>query len=127
MKHLKKYSLLFILGAVGYASIEIIFRGFTHWSMAIAGGLCFILFSVVSELFRERSIFLRAAVSALCVTAVEFIFGVVFNLWLGMGVWDYSDRAFNILGQVCPAFTVIWAGIALAFLPLADIINRDFA
>ena len=127
MKYLKKYSLLFILGAVGYASMEIIFRGFTHWSMVIAGGLCFILFSMVAGLFAERSIFLRAAVSALCVTAVEFIFGVVFNLWLGMGVWDYSDRAFNILGQVCPAFTVLWAGIALAFLPLADIINRDFA
>jgi uncharacterized membrane protein len=44
-----------------------------------------------------------------------------------MGVWDYSGRAFNILGQVCPAFTVLWAGIALAFLPLADIINKNYA
>ena len=127
MKIIKKYSLLFILGAVGYAAIEVIFRGRTHWSMMIAGGLCLILFSMVSELLSGRSILLKAALCAVGVTAIEFIFGVIFNIWLGMGVWDYSDRSFNILGQVCPAFTIIWAGIAIAFLPLADIINRDYA
>ena len=127
MKYIKKYSLLFILGAVGYAAIEVIFRGRTHWSMMIAGGLCLILFSMVSELLSGRSILLKAALCAVGVTAIEFIFGVIFNIWLGMGVWDYSDRSFNILGQVCPAFTIIWAGIAIAFLPLADIINRDYA
>ena len=127
MKHIKKYSLLFILGAVGYAAIEVIFRGRTHWSMMIAGGLCLILFSMVSELLSGRSILLKAALCAVGVTAIEFIFGVIFNIWLGMGVWDYSDRSFNVLGQICPDFTVLWAGIALAFLPLADIINRDFA
>jgi uncharacterized membrane protein len=127
MKYIKKYGLLFILGAVGYAAIEVIWRGETHWSMMIAGGLCFILFSMVSELFEGWSILLKAVVCAVGVTAVEFIFGAVFNLWLGMGVWDYSGRAFNILGQICPDFTVLWAGIALAFLPLADIINRDFS
>ncbi len=127
MKYIKKYLHLFILGAVGYAAIEVIWRGETHWSMMIAGGLCFILFSMVSELFEGRSILLKAAVCAVGVTAVEFIFGVIFNIWLGMGVWDYSGRAFNILGQICPAFTVLWAGIALAFLPLADIINKNYA
>ena len=127
MKIIKKYSLLFILGAVGYAAIEVIWRGRTHWSMMIAGGLCLILFSMVSELLSGRSILLKAALCAVGVTAIEFIFGVIFNIWLGMGVWDYSDRSFNILGQVCPAFTIIWAGIAIAFLPLADIINRDYA
>ena len=88
MKIIKKYLHLFILGAVGYAAIEVIWRGETHWSMMIAGGLCFILFSMVSELFEGRSILLKAAVCAVGVTAVEFIFGVVFNLWLGMGVWS---------------------------------------
>ena len=127
MKIIKKYSLLFILGAVGYAAIEVIFRGRTHWSMMIAGGLCLILFSMVSELLSGKSILLKAALCAVGVTAIEFIFGVIFNIWLGMGVWDYSDRSFNILGQVCPAFTIIWAGIAIAFLPLADVINRDYA
>ena len=126
-RRIKKYPLLFLIGAVGYGAIEMIWRGYTHYSMMIAGGLCFILFSFVSERLEGRHILLKAAFCALGVTAIEFIFGVVFNLWLKMGVWDYSDMPLNLLGQICPLFTVLWAGIAIAFLPLADIINREFA
>lgn len=127
MKYIKKYGLLFILGAVGYAAIEIIWRGHTHWSMMIAGGLCFILFSLAAEALRGRSILLKAVTCAVGVTAIEFIFGVVFNIWLGMGVWDYSHVPFNIMGQICPMFSLLWAGIAIAFLPLADAINKSYA
>ncbi len=127
LRTVKKYALCFVLGAIGYAAIEVIWRGYTHWSMVIAGGLCFIIFSLVAERLQQRSILLKAAVCAIGVTAVELVFGVVFNLWLKMGVWDYSGMPLNILGQVCPIFSLIWGGIAIAFLPLADLINREFA
>ena len=127
MKYIKKYGLLFILGAVGYAAMETIWRGHTHWSMMIAGGLCFILFSLAAEALRGRSILLKAVTCAVGVTAIEFIFGVVFNIYLGMGVWDYSHVPFNIMGQICPMFSLLWAGIAIAFLPLADAINKSYA
>ena len=123
----KKYSLLFLIGAVGYGAIEMIWRGFTHWSMMIAGGLCFIIFSLVAERFKKKHILIKAAICALGVTAVELIFGVIFNLVLKMNVWDYSSMPLNILGQVCPLFTLLWGGIAIAFLPLADIINKEYA
>lgn len=126
MKYIKKYVLLFILGAVGYAAIEIIWRGRTHWSMMIAGGLCFILFSMVAEMLNGKSILVKAAVCAVGVTAIEFIFGVVFNIWLGMSVWDYSNVPFNIMGQICPMFSILWVGVAIAFLPLADAINKSY-
>ena len=127
MKYIKKYGLLFILGAVGYAAMETIWRGHTHWSMMIAGGLCFILFSLAAEALRGRSILLKAVTCAVGVTAIEFIFGVVFNIYLGMGVWDYSHVPFNIMGQICPMFSLLWVGIAIAFLPLADAINKSYA
>ena len=127
MKYIKKYGLLFILGAVGYAAIEIIWRGRTHWSMMIAGGLCFILFSMVAEMLNGKSLLVKAAVCAVGVTAIEFIFGVVFNIWLKMGVWDYSNVPFNIMGQICPMFSILWVGVAIAFLPLADAINKSYA
>ena len=123
---IKKYSLLFIIGAVGYAAIEVIWRGRTHWSMMIAGGLCFVIFSLVARRLQGRSILIKAAVCALGVTAVELIFGVVFNLWLGLGVWDYSSMPMNILGQICLPFTLLWGGIAILFLPLAEVINEDY-
>ena len=127
MKYIKKYGLLFILGAVGYAAIEIIWRGRTHWSMMIAGGLCFILFSMVAEMLNGKSLLVKAAVCAVGVTAIEFIFGVVFNIWLKMGVWDYSNVPFNVMGQICPMFSILWIGVAIAFLPLADAINKSYA
>ncbi len=123
---IKKYSLLFIIGAVGYAAIEVIWRGRTHWSMMLAGGLCFVIFSLVARRLRGRSILIKAAVCAIGVTAVELIFGVVINLWLGLGVWDYSSMPMNILGQICLPFTLLWGGIAILFLPLAEVINEDY-
>jgi uncharacterized membrane protein len=44
-----------------------------------------------------------------------------------MDIWDYSDMPLNILGQICPIFSLLWVVIALAFLPLADVLNKDFA
>ena len=127
LKKLKKYALLFTIGAIGYGAIEVVWRGNTHWSMLIAGGICFILFSLVAEKFKEKNILLKAAICAVGVTAVEFVFGVIFNIMLKMNVWDYSHIPLNLLGQVCPLFTILWAGIAIAFLPLAEVINKDYA
>lgn len=127
MRKIKKYGLLFILGAVGYAAIEVIWRGHTHWSMMIAGGLCFIIFSAVAEFFKERRILFKAGVCAVGVTVVEFIFGLIFNVWLKLEIWDYSGIPLNLLGQICPLFSLMWGGIAIAFLPLAEVINQDYA
>ena len=127
MKSIKRYGLFFIIGAIGYAAIEIIWRGHTHLSMMIAGGLAFMMFSFVAQRLRGKNILVKAMVCGLGVTAIEFIFGVVFNLWLKMDVWSYSHMPFNILGQICPVFTLMWAGLAIAFLPFVDALNKDYA
>jgi len=127
IKNAKRYGLFFIIGAIGYAAIETIWRGYTHWSMMIAGGLAFIIFSIVSERLKDKNLFIKATACAAGITAIEFVFGVVFNLWLKMNVWDYSNMPFNILGQICPMFSLLWIGLALVFLPLAEVLNRDFA
>ena len=126
-RKIKKYCVLFAIGAIGYAAIEIIWRGFTHWSMMIAGGLCFVMFSLVADKLKKRHLLLKAAVCAVGVTVIEFIFGVVFNIVLKMNVWDYSNMPLNLFGQICPLFTLLWAVVAIAFLPLADVINQDYA
>lgn len=46
---------------------------------------------------------------------LEFVSGCVLNLWLGLGVWDYSNQPGNVLGQICPAFGLLWFFI----MPLA--------
>ena len=124
IRSFKKYALLFFIGAAGYAAIETIWRGYTHWSMVIAGGICFILFSLVAKRMKGRSIFLKAAVCALCITAVEFIFGLIFNVALKMNVWDYSSVPFNIHGQVCLLYTLLWGVLGAMVLPIADMMDR---
>ena len=42
-------AILFIIGGFIYAGIEIGMRGFTHWSMFIVGGLCFIIIGLLNE------------------------------------------------------------------------------
>lgn len=84
------------------------------------------MFAMVSRALKGQNILIKAAVCALGVTAIELVFGLIFNVWLGMNVWDYSNQPFNILGQICPIFSLIWAGVALVFLPLADAINKSY-
>ena len=124
IRKIKRYSIFFIIGAIGYAGIEIIWRGYTHWTMALAGGICFIIFSIVAEGFSESNILTRAILCAIGITLVELVFGFIFNRLLGMGIWDYSDMPFNLFGQICPLFSLFWVGLALLFLPLARSINE---
>ncbi|MBO5907091.1 MAG: hypothetical protein J6Q85_02930 [Clostridia bacterium] len=127
MKRLKilwKRTVLFSIGGIGYAVIEILWRGRTHWTMVLAGGSCFLLFSRIAEKFKSSPLVIKAMISAFGVTLVELIFGIVFNIIFGMHVWDYSNERFNLLGQICPLFSLFWSLLALVFLPLADKLNN---
>ena len=56
-------------------------------------------------------------------TAVEFVTGVVSERITGRRLWDYGDIGGNILGYVCPAFSVLWGlvcTLVLRALPLVD-------
>lgn len=92
--------------------------------MIIAGGVCFVIFSLISEKCKKRSLVFKASLCSLSVTSVEFVFGVIFNMILKMKVWDYSNLRFNLLGQVCLLYSLLWALLGAACLPLADFINR---
>ena len=104
-----QYSLLFLVGGFAYGGIEIMSRGFSHISMMIAGGICFILIGSINELYNgEISLLKQMLISAVIVTIVEFVTGLIVNVWLGLRVWDYSDHRLNIMGQICMLYTMIW-------------------
>ena len=103
-----KYILLFLTGGFAYGGIEILFRGYSHISMFAAGGLCFILIGLINEIFSWDVAFVsQMVISSFIITAVEFIFGLIVNVWLGL-VWDYSDLPYNLMGQTCLLFSIIW-------------------
>lgn len=65
-------------------------------------------------------LWLQALACAALVTAVELAAGLILNIWLGLGVWDYSDLPGNFMGQICPQFAAIWFGLCLVFIPAFD-------
>lgn len=127
MNKLKKYTVFFLIGGTGYPIIELIWRGRTHWTMIAAGGICFVIFSLISELFSNKSLIYKSLLCAVSVTAIELIFGIIFNIVLKMDVWDYSKIPLNLFGQICPLFTAVWCILGLVFIPLADILNKKLS
>lgn len=105
--------LKFLFGGFGYGLIEIVWRGYTHPTMVITGGLCFSMICAINGKLAGRSLLLRSAACTLGVTVTEFCVGILVNRIFDMCVWDYSDKWLNLLGQICPLYSVFWFGLCL--------------
>ena len=108
--------LVFILGGVAYAMIEVLFRGHTHWTMVLTGGACVLTMYMMSGWLLDIPLIGSALTGALIITMYELVVGLIVNIRLGWSVWDYSDMPGNILGQICPTFSAIWFLLCLIFL-----------
>lgn len=118
-----KYIINFGLGAFIYGAIEVIVRGYTHWTMALTGGAVMALFMLINR-SRDVNILLRCLLGALVITSLEFAVGAVVNLGLGWDVWDYSEKPFNIMGQICPLFTLGWFALSLPGFMLCTAVEK---
>lgn len=104
-----------LFAAVGgwlYMAIEVMWRGYTHWSMGVLGGVCFVLVGLLDEIQQHPPLILQMAQGAVICTVMELLAGLVLNVWLGLDVWDYSGVSGNLMGQVCPQFTLAWAALS---------------
>ena len=103
-----KYLLIFLIGSAGYSYLEVLWRGYTHWTMALTGGLCFLIIYLLNGIFASESVLFRSLVGATVITAVEFIVGVTVNIILKWDVWDYSSLPLNFIGQICVRYSFLW-------------------
>ena len=116
-----KQAVLFYLGGCAYMGLELLWRGRSHGSMFVAGGLCFLLIGQLNHVRPRLPLPLRAAVGAGIVTMVELGIGLLCNR--NYDVWDYRDQAGNFLGQICPIFTILWFPVSLMALFLHDLLS----
>jgi len=119
-----KYTFLFLTGGFAYGGIENLTRGYSHISMLIAGGICFILIGLLDEVFSwDMAIISQMAISTIIITTVELVAGIVVNIWLKLNVWDYSSKPYNLLGQICLLYSIIWFFLSLFAILLDDFLR----
>ena len=86
---IKKYEFLFFVGATIYVVIEKLYRGYSHWTMFLLGGICFIALGLINEVIPwDMPLLLQMFIGGAIITVLELITGCVVNLWLGWNVWD---------------------------------------
>lgn len=112
---------LFYLGGSAYMGLELLWRGRSHGSMFLAGGLCFLLIGHLNKVRPRLPLPLRCLAGAGIVTMVELGVGLLFNR--GYQVWDYRDQPLNFHGQICPLFTILWIPVSLAAIWLYDLLD----
>ena len=98
---------LFYLGGMAYVGLELLWRGRSHGSMFMAGGLSFVLIGNLPRMGRTA----RALSGGAIITGVELLTGLLVNR--NYAVWDYRDQPGNVLGQICPLFSLIWVPFSL--------------
>ncbi|MBQ8556248.1 MAG: hypothetical protein IJ438_10320 [Clostridia bacterium] len=110
----------FLLGAVGYPALELLTRGRTHYSMAIAGGASTLLIRHLSRLPIGRG--KRAILCGLGITGIEYACGRLWNR--SYRVWDYRSMPLNWRGQICLPYTLLWCGLSAGLLTVIDFHRR---
>lgn len=121
MKQIIKYGVLFVVFGTLYYFIEIIWRGYSHWTMWLLGATLGILIGSINEFFTDdMSLVYQATISAICVTLFEFAVGMIVNVRLGWNVWNYSQMPFNLYGQICLLYSYLWLLLSIPCIILDD-------
>ena len=121
---IKKYEFLFFVGATIYVVIEKLYRGYSHWTMFLLGGICFIALGLINEVMPwDMPLLLQMFIGGIIITVLELITGCVVNLWFGWNVWDYSELPFNLWGQISLFSSIVWVGLSLVGIVLDDFIR----
>ena len=102
-----------LFGGFLYGLIEILYRGYTHVSMFLLGGICFLCIGAIRRTFLHAFTAQKMLLCAGVITLLEFLCGLLVNVRLGLGVWDYSSMPVNVLGQVCITYTAAWCLLAI--------------
>ncbi len=117
------YLICFALGAVAYGLIEVVARGYTHWTMALTGGAVMVLLNVINQT-KNMHILVKCLLGAAVITSLEFCVGMIVNVGFGWNVWDYSDKPLNVWGQICPQFSLAWFFLSVPAYAICSYVGK---
>ncbi len=121
MSNIQAYIIMFFTGGFLYCAIEILARGYSHISMLLAGGTCFLLVGIVENLLGSSSSLLsQMLVCGIMITTIELLFGIVVNRQMHLNVWDYSGQQYNFQGQICLLYSNLWFLLSCPLILIHD-------
>ena len=115
-----KTVVLFYIGGTDYMVLEFLWRGRSHGSMFLLGGLCFLIMGAMGALRGPLS--LRSVAGAAVVTALEYGTGRLCNRQYT--IWDYRRQPLNLQGQICLAYSLLWIPVSLLGMGLYRLAER---
>lgn len=116
-----RHALRWVCGGLAYMALEMLWRGHTHWTMGLLAAVLCVPLDIANELMPwSLPLWAQAVLGGFTVTGAELVAGLVLNVWLGLGIWDYSNLPGNLWGQICPQFTALWCLLCLGMIPLFD-------
>ena len=113
---------VFAVGAAGYSFVEILWRGYTHWTMSLTGGICLLLIYLMNFNI-NAGLFAKAVAAAVIITTAELIAGMIVNVALGWHVWDYSALPLNFKGQICALYSFFWFVMSIPLIKLCELLK----
>ena len=114
--------ILFYIGGTAYMILEFLWRGRSHGSMFLLGGLCFLLVGGGGNKFRRLPLPLRLLLGSGIITALELATGLVCNR--NHQVWDYRNQPFQYRGQICLYYSLLWLPVSLLAMGLHRLAER---
>ena len=107
LKNVSEYLVLWAVGGCIYYGIEVLFRGFSHTSMFVLGGLCMQFFYMAGAADRMAGHSAKTDLHVCTIFCCEY--GILsLELLLTNGIiwqfWDYSDMPLQLWGQILPSF-----------------------
>lgn len=122
--------LMLLTGGIVYFYFEIFVRGYSHISMFVLGGACFLLVGKAGNrvLKDNNEVLIKIIkimlISGMIITTLELLTGYIVNIYLRLMVWDYSNMNFNFKGQICLLYSLLWSLLGLPCVYFYGIIER---
>ncbi len=110
MSLLRNNLFIFLLGATLYYCLEVLWRGYSHISMFFVGGICFTILYKLS--YSGLPISFKALIGCASITLIELTCGIILNKVMHLNVWDYSRVPYNLFGQICLPYSIIWYALS---------------
>lgn len=121
---LSRYLFVFLMGFFAYSFVEVAGRGYTHWTMCLTGGL---VLSILYALTRRAMPLVKTClIGTAVITGIEFVVGIFDNIIMHWEVWDYSELPLNVLGQICPIFSLLWFILCIPAIFICKHIGKRF-